>query len=392
MRYFAVLNDEGARVGVFRERQEEDGYWLEGRGQDGSWYDDPSLARYLWGGEIGAEEITDPGELETLGFKQIATGLAALIDAEATAFTTQWWNGLEGTTKDRLRSAIRTHVERGIVMEDLLKDVEPIFGEKRAEAIATTETTRLFARGALLSYGVADIKRVMWRTANDPWVEDMCRELEGQTWEIGQHQEPPRHVRCRCWLSPVVEVPEEYREFDTFEASDAWMNEHFQHNVLNRLEQEELMRYKGIYYRPLNRFLRTGEIAGLPRMGLEDLERSERLITRALKRQATPGNLIAYRGDGKLPWEGAEAIGKTFTDKGFASTTMRRQVAVDFAEERTDAIFKLRIPRGTNGVYLEQLNETTEAELLLPRNLTWRIVAAETHLSGRMMYTAELVQ
>jgi len=152
------------------------------------------------GAEVGQEEI-----VQATGTKQIATGLAALIDAEATAFTTQWWNGLEGTTKDRLRSAIRTHVERGIVMEDLLKDVEPIFGEKRAEAIATTETTRLFARGALLSYGVADIKRVMWRTANDPWVEDMCRELEGQTWEIGQHQEPPRHVRCRCWLSPVIE-------------------------------------------------------------------------------------------------------------------------------------------------------------------------------------------
>jgi len=171
------------------------------------------------GAEVGAEEIVQVGQ------KQIATGLEALIDAEATAFTTQWWNGLEGTTKDRLRSAIRTHVERGIVMEDLLKDVEPIFGEGRAGAIATTETTRLFARGALLSYGAADIKRVMWRTANDPWVEDMCRELEGQTWEIGQHQEPPRHVRCRCWLSPVIEeivLPEEYRELVSFQAADDW--------------------------------------------------------------------------------------------------------------------------------------------------------------------------
>lgn len=60
VRYFAVTDDVGNKVGLFRERKGEEGYWLEGQARDGSWYDDPSLARYLWGGEGGVEEMPPP--------------------------------------------------------------------------------------------------------------------------------------------------------------------------------------------------------------------------------------------------------------------------------------------------------------------------------------------
>jgi len=133
--------------------------------------------------------------------------LSSLTEAESVAFATQWWQQIETTTKDRLRSAIRARAETGMVLEDLIKDIEPLFGEKRAEAIAVTETTRLFARGAVLSYQAADVREVEWRTVEDSAVEEICRGLNGQKWPIGQHQEPPAHIRCRCFLSPVVEIP-----------------------------------------------------------------------------------------------------------------------------------------------------------------------------------------
>ena len=60
MRYFVVTDDAGSEEGLFRERIEGDDYWLEGRARDGSWYHDPSLARFLWGGEGGVEEVPAP--------------------------------------------------------------------------------------------------------------------------------------------------------------------------------------------------------------------------------------------------------------------------------------------------------------------------------------------
>ena len=134
-----------------------------------------------------------------------AEAIDRLLEAESKAFATNWWNGLDQVTRERLRGAIRDNVQQGLSFTELTKSIEPLFGEQRALRIASTETTRLFAKGAMLSYQQAGVKMVQWRSAMDPWVCAHCKDLEGQSWPIGQNEEPPRHPACRCALMPYLE-------------------------------------------------------------------------------------------------------------------------------------------------------------------------------------------
>lgn len=47
----------------------------------------------------------------------------------------------------------------------------------------------------------ADISRVMWNTQEDGKVCKVCKEREGKTYQLSRV--PVKHLRCRCWLSPV---------------------------------------------------------------------------------------------------------------------------------------------------------------------------------------------
>lgn len=159
------------------------------------------------GAEAAAEELAPPVAEKAVGGMVDTALMRGLIEAEAIAFHTQWWQNLSLSLRTDLTLAIRKNIQKGLEMEDLVKDVANFFGERRAKAIATTEVTRLFAQGALLTYQQADIKEVTWRTAVDPWVCATCAPLEGQKWPIGQNPTPPQHVNCRCWLTPVVPEP-----------------------------------------------------------------------------------------------------------------------------------------------------------------------------------------
>src|SRR3990167_8201342 len=124
----------------------------------------------------------------------------------AAKYTNEWWQALEGSTRDGLRKAIQTNIETGAPLRGLIKDIEPLFGKGRASMVAATEVTRLYAEGNRFAYASAGIQQVEWKTVRDTLVDPLCDELNGDRWPLGQEQfVPPRHVNCRCRLVPVVD-------------------------------------------------------------------------------------------------------------------------------------------------------------------------------------------
>lgn len=87
-----------------------------------------------------------------------------------------------------------------------------LYSPERARAIAVTEVTRAFAQGNLAAWRESEVvERKRWNTAVDELVCPICRPLAGQIEDIGGTFDggldgPPAHVRCRCWVTPVVDV------------------------------------------------------------------------------------------------------------------------------------------------------------------------------------------
>src|SRR3990172_8501920 len=121
-------------------------------------------------------------------------------------YSNSWWRQLESTTRDSLRTAIQSYIPTGKPIKDLVKNIEPLFGKRRAEMIAATEVTRLYAEGNRAGYAASGVEEVEWVTARDALVCDLCGPLDGKKWPLGQEEYvPPRHPRCRCTPAPVTD-------------------------------------------------------------------------------------------------------------------------------------------------------------------------------------------
>lgn len=167
--------------------------------------------------EFMAQVGTQPGELLQAGAQQARQlGLAVSFDQVnqrvldlSGQFTNQWWGELEQQTREGMRTAIQTHIESGAPIRSLNKNLEPLFGKARAEVIARTEVTRLYAEGNRAAYADSGIDTVEWRTVRDARVDPICDALQGKRMTLGKEEEvPPAHPRCRCWLAPVVCIGE----------------------------------------------------------------------------------------------------------------------------------------------------------------------------------------
>lgn len=133
-----------------------------------------------------------------------------------------------GTTNERIAGqAVRRWFGNGEPLESLIQDLQPVFGRRRAELIAATETTRAAAEGTHHAYVQAGIiKQLIWRTARDERVCPTCGPLEGAVVgiegsffdQLPQEQQallsrranarfmrPPAHPACRCWISAAFD-------------------------------------------------------------------------------------------------------------------------------------------------------------------------------------------
>lgn len=134
----------------------------------------------------------------------------------ARSYAGQLSRTITGTTQNFVRQEVAAWLESGERVDVLKATLEPMFGSVRAEMIAVTETTTAFAEGNLSVWresGVVEQKQ--WRTARDELVCPICTPLDGLIVDLEANgfttdqggiglSAPPAHVRCRCFLSPVL--------------------------------------------------------------------------------------------------------------------------------------------------------------------------------------------
>jgi SPP1 gp7 family putative phage head morphogenesis protein len=114
--------------------------------------------------------------------------------------------GITNTTRTQVQTAVSNWIQSGAPLDALEATLERTFGGVRAQMIAQTESTRVFAqanRDAFESTGLVD--QVVWQTAVDDLVCPICGPLHGTHIGIGDIDAlPPQHINCRCYVLPVV--------------------------------------------------------------------------------------------------------------------------------------------------------------------------------------------
>jgi SPP1 gp7 family putative phage head morphogenesis protein len=123
-----------------------------------------------------------------------------------------YWGKIVDTTRAAIQEAVAAWLETGIVTPEqqmrglptLIQGLEQMFEPVRAQRIAVTEVTRLFAAGVQAG-GDSDplIGGYRWLTAEDEAVCATCGPRHGVVYRKGQVPDCPAHVMCRCVLSPV---------------------------------------------------------------------------------------------------------------------------------------------------------------------------------------------
>lgn len=198
-----------------------------------------------------------------------------------------------------------------------------------------------------------------------------------------------------------------FREFHTDKAAYEWGMDYFGSWIKDIQSAKDndnaneishlLYAYTGNMNIPYNQFLR-----GYNRFDeeqIEDYSMDTAIISKEICKFALQKNIVVYRYTHKnlfrkLFESSKLKIGKTFTDKGFMSTTLVPDLLKEFAKNRRyNCILKLYLPKGTKGAYIKFDNSLlNEHEFLLPPNTTFKLVRRKFSVKYfRWIYECELV-
>lgn len=117
--------------------------------------------------------------------------------------------GVTDTSRKALQAEFTQWIASGRPLPALTEALTPMFGPVRADMIAATEITRAYANSNILAWREFGVDAQKWQTAVDDIVCPQCGPLHNQEYPLGDvDHTPPIHPRCRCYLAPVVRVPE----------------------------------------------------------------------------------------------------------------------------------------------------------------------------------------
>lgn len=178
-------------------------YWLD---EEALLYEAVSallLAAYLEGVEGGIATL--PIELQPLVNYDLVNTNALRF---ANEYRYEWIRGITETTMRQVQEAMSNWIQGGEALSVLEDVLAPIFGRVRAEMIASTEITRIFALANAETWeSTGFVRQARWNTANDSRVCPICGPRNGLHLDPADTDAlPPAHIRCRCWLTPVVDV------------------------------------------------------------------------------------------------------------------------------------------------------------------------------------------
>lgn len=148
------------------------------------------------------------------------------IDWEITSAEAERWarkysaelaKQISKNTRVRVGEQVASYIASpGADLQSLIDSiVQRNISEYRASVIAVTETTRAYARGSQIAWQGAGVNKMQWKANHDELQCPYCSAVDQRIVEIGEPfgenadgeavTEPPMHVNCRCWLSPVAE-------------------------------------------------------------------------------------------------------------------------------------------------------------------------------------------
>lgn len=141
---------------------------------------------------------------ETIGLDFDPAHLATSAAQWAQTYSFDLVKGITGTTQKVLQTTVAQYQSTpGMTRDDLVRMLNPAFGERRAQTIATTEITRAAATGTRnyqteLKQAGVEMERVNRTNADDSTCE-ICGPLDGKPEsEWPDEAGPPWHVKCRC--------------------------------------------------------------------------------------------------------------------------------------------------------------------------------------------------
>lgn len=163
------------------------------------------------GASGGVEAL--PADVQVL--MDLDTVNQAAIDY-AKQYRYDWVSKINGTTRKQTQQLISDWIASGEPLNALEKKLALLFGKARANMIAVTEVTRVFAESNEMSWKSTDmVGGKIWMTSQDDRVCPICKPMAGKVVSLGNafsnaqgggYSNPPAHVRCRCWLQPLVSV------------------------------------------------------------------------------------------------------------------------------------------------------------------------------------------
>lgn len=148
-------------------------------------------------------------QFENVGFGFDWTMANELVRDWVTRYSLELIRDIDETSRRRTNQALERWVSNGEPLEALIRDLEPIFGRRRAELIASTEVTRAYAEGQRISYQQSGVvEKIEIQVARDERVCPICGSLHGKRYPLETGVPdlgfPPFHPRCRCWITAVI--------------------------------------------------------------------------------------------------------------------------------------------------------------------------------------------
>ena len=153
----------------------------------------------------------------------------------------------------------------------------------------------------------------------------------------------------------------------------------------------------------LNTILRTGDLTeGMKKAGVKMESANKQLAKMDDLFKSTiaeiPKDVTVYRGMSLKGVDWEKSIGKTFSDKGFVSTSTSKKIAGAFAKVAFDskenaAIVKLRVPKGTKAIpmraifgkdTIQSTRVDREREILINRGSSFKITSIRKDSSTNM--------
>jgi len=128
---------------------------------------------------------------------------------------------IDDTTREFVQEAVTDWIQSGDPLDELVRMLKPKFDKVRAEMIAATEVTRLYAEGNRIAWESSGmVGQVRWMTAEDELVCPICGRPDGHAGKVydltDTANHPPAHPRCVLpgqYVLPVGEISAAAKSF-----------------------------------------------------------------------------------------------------------------------------------------------------------------------------------